>query len=314
LHFLLNYSPNDINAVLPPSSSRSYVAGEWADIESCHHLFQPDGTPRTVKKTNFPRSQGFSPRQQPPPNGVWDVVIVGAGCIGACVARELSRSQLHVLLVDSADDVTQGATKGNSGIVHAGYDDKPGTNRAKYCWKGNQMFAALDDDLHFGFQRNGSLVIALNEKEEEELQNLLQRGAKNGVQNLRILSREEVSLQMQPQRKHHFTLLFKVFLMEPAINPATRAALYSPDAGNIIPYTPIEPPLSAYIHSSSPGTSSPSLLQKTRWITACLCAFDAKSPPSAMTTVTEAHSLCKWTIGSPLHISTPNPMIRLLRL
>ena len=68
----------------------------------------------------------------------------------------------------------------------------PGTNRAKYCWSGNQMFAALDDDLHFGFQKNGSLVIALSEEDEAELQNLMQRGATNGVQNLRILTREEV--------------------------------------------------------------------------------------------------------------------------
>jgi glycerol-3-phosphate dehydrogenase len=106
--------------------SPSYVAGVWTDIESCHALFEADGSPKTVPKSSFPRSQGSSLRSQPPPDGVWDVVIVGAGCIGSCVARELSKSQLHVLMLDSADDVTQGATKGNSGIVHAGYDDKPG--------------------------------------------------------------------------------------------------------------------------------------------------------------------------------------------
>jgi hypothetical protein len=196
LHF--HHTTSSTLSVPPPSLRSpispplSYIAGAWADIESCHALFEPDGTPKTVKKSQFPRSQSFSPRSQQPPDGIWDVVIVGAGCIGACVARELSKNHLHVLLLDSADDVTQGATKGNSGIVHAGYDDKPGTNRAKYCWKGNQMFAAMDDDLHFGFQKNGSLVIALDEKEELELGNLLQRGATNGVKNLRILTREEV--------------------------------------------------------------------------------------------------------------------------
>ncbi len=70
----------------------------------------------------------------------YDICIVGAGCIGSAIARELSKYQLSVLLLEAADDVSQGATKGNSGIVHAGYDDKPNTNRAKYCWKGNQMF------------------------------------------------------------------------------------------------------------------------------------------------------------------------------
>jgi L-2-hydroxyglutarate oxidase LhgO len=57
-----------------------------------------------------------------------------------------------VLVLDSADDVSQGATKGNSGIVHAGFDDTPGSVRSKFCWKGNQMFPQLDNELHFGYQ------------------------------------------------------------------------------------------------------------------------------------------------------------------
>jgi glycerol-3-phosphate dehydrogenase len=70
------------------------------------------------------------------PEGYYDIVIIGAGCIGGAIARELSKTSASVLLLEAADDVTQGATKGNSGIVHAGYDDKPGTNRAKFCWPG----------------------------------------------------------------------------------------------------------------------------------------------------------------------------------
>lgn len=71
---------------------------------------------------------------------MYDVAIIGAGRIGSAIARELSKYSLKVLLLECADDVSQGATKGNSGIVHAGYDDKPGSVRAKFCWKGNQMF------------------------------------------------------------------------------------------------------------------------------------------------------------------------------
>ena len=90
----------------------------------------------------------------------YDVVIVGAGCVGCSIARELSKYALKVLVLEAADDVTQGATKGNSGIVHAGYDDAPGSNRAKFCPPGNRMFPQLDKELKFGFQRNGSLVVA----------------------------------------------------------------------------------------------------------------------------------------------------------
>jgi hypothetical protein len=69
-------------------------------------------------------------------------------------------------VLEAADDVTQGATKGNSGIVHAGFDDVPGSVRAAMCWKGNQMFPALDRELHFGYQLNGSLVLATTDEEK----------------------------------------------------------------------------------------------------------------------------------------------------
>lgn len=151
--------------------------------------------------------------------GSYDIIIIGGGCCGATVARELSKFQLSILWVEAADDVSQGATKGNSGIVHAGYDDTPGTNRAKYCWKGNQMFAQLDRELRFGYQRNGSLVLAFTKEECDHLQTLKQRGEINGVQRLEIINKQEQLLEMEPN-----------------VNPQAIAALYSPDAGNVIPY------------------------------------------------------------------------------
>ena len=121
-------------------------------------------------------------------------------------------------MLEAADDVTQGATKGNSGIVHAGYDDKPGTVKSKYCWPGNQLFPQLDRELHFGFEKNGSLVVAKGEEDEAILEELMQRGYKNGVKNCRIIGRDEL------------------FEKEPYIHPDATAALYSPDAGTITPY------------------------------------------------------------------------------
>lgn len=197
-----------------------YYGGHWLDIEDCDGVFNnpencsgctyaPQGT------ITCPRSRS---RNVASTENTYDVIIVGAGCIGAAVARELSRYSLKVLLVEAADDVTQGATKGNSGIVHAGYDDKPGTKHAEFCWPGNQMFPQLDRELMFGYQLNGSLVIATNDKEVETLKELLKRGETNGVKRLRIVDKEELRT------------------MEPCVNPNAVAALYSPDAGNVIPY------------------------------------------------------------------------------
>ncbi|CAJ1954697.1 unnamed protein product [Cylindrotheca closterium] len=198
-----------------------YRGGEWLDIEDCDEVFTG-----IEDQCSGCKIEGACPRSRSRPNASskkskgtdYDVVIIGAGCVGAAVARELSRYDLTVLMVEAADDVTQGATKGNSGIVHAGYDDKPGTNRSKYCWPGNQMFPQLDRELNFGYQKNGSLVLATNNDEVKILNDLLKRGETNGVKNLRIIDKKEL------------------FEMEKFVNPKSIAALYSPDAGNVIPY------------------------------------------------------------------------------
>jgi len=192
-----------------------YYGGSWLDIEDCAEHFVPSNCASCENKGSCPRSMSRNAQDK---KEQYDVLIVGAGCIGGAVARELSRYSLSVLWVEAADDVSQGATKGNSGIVHAGYDDTPGTNRAKYCWSGNQMFAQLDRELRFGYQKNGSLVVAFNEKDREHLEVLKKRGDTNGVQFLRIIEQDEL-------RK-----------IEPHISPDAIAALYSPEAGNVIPY------------------------------------------------------------------------------
>merc|ERR1719174_2338224 len=195
----------------------AYVGGYWSPIEECKETFNMEGgSNEKVPATPCPRS--ITRHSAAKEDGSYDVVIIGAGCIGAAVARELSKTTASVLMVESADDVCQGATKGNSGIVHAGYDDTPGSTRAKLCWKGNQMFPALDEDLHFGYQLTGSLVVARGAEEEKHLEELLQRGKTNGVKNLRIVKRDEL------------------FKMEPHLDPSATAALFSPDAGTLIPY------------------------------------------------------------------------------
>jgi len=197
----------------------AFVGGDWVEIEDCPEKFNVKGGSNescTKECAKCPRSR--SRNNAANSDGSYDVVIIGAGCIGSAIARELSRTTASVLLLEAADDVTQGATKGNSGIVHAGYDDKPGTNRARFCWKGNQLFPQLDRELHFGYEKTGSLVIAKSEEELPVLDELLERGKTNGVERLRIVQKDEV------------------FKMEPNIHPSTIAALHSPDAGSLIPY------------------------------------------------------------------------------
>jgi glycerol-3-phosphate dehydrogenase len=205
-----------------------YYAGEWLGLENCEGKFNVaesgcSGCNKSKELEPCPRSASRNANikntmTSDDSDSQYDVCIIGAGCIGAAVARELSKYSLKILWLEAADDVSQGATKGNSGIVHAGYDDKPGTNHAKYCWKGNQMFKDLDRDLRFGYQVNGSFVLCTKEEDRKILKELMERGKINGVENLRIVEKKEL------------------FEMEPHLNPNCIAALYAPDAGNVIPY------------------------------------------------------------------------------
>ena len=147
-----------------------------------------------------------------------DVAIIGAGVVGTLIARELSRFRGEVVLLDRSNDVANGSTKANSGIIHAGYDAEPGTSKAKFNVLGNPLFDVLCDQLDVRFHRIGSLVVAFSDSERETVEQLYHRGIRNGVGDLRIIEREEL------------------FSLEPNLDDAALCALYAPRAGIIDPW------------------------------------------------------------------------------
>ena len=110
-----------------------------------------------------------------------DVVIIGAGVVGCSVARELSRYNVNVSVLEAGSDVAEGASKANSAIVHAGFDAKPGTNKAKFNVAGNRMFEDVCRELKVPFRRNGSMVLAFGAEDERSLADLVVRAEANGV-------------------------------------------------------------------------------------------------------------------------------------
>ena len=147
----------------------------------------------------------------------YDVLIIGAGAVGASVARELSRYNLSIALLDKENDVGNVTSMANSAIVHSGYDPVPGTNKAKFNVLGNKMFDAISDELDIKFERNGSLTVALYDSQLPMLEELAKRSKENGVE-VKLLSPEEVKA------------------MEPNISPEVKGALYAPTAGIIDPF------------------------------------------------------------------------------
>lgn len=121
---------------------------------------------------------------------MYDVAIIGAGVIGSAIARELSRYQANVCVIEREEDVCDGTSKANSAIIHAGFDAAPGSLKAKLNVRGNEMMDALSKDLDIPFKRNGSLVVCTKDQDRSGLDALLEKGEKNGVPGLRILERE----------------------------------------------------------------------------------------------------------------------------
>ena len=149
---------------------------------------------------------------------MYDVVIIGAGVTGTACARELSRYQAKICVLEKEEDLCCGTSKANSAIVHAGYDAREGSLKAKLNVRGSEMMEKLAQELDFPFKRNGSLVICLHEEDFPRLKELYDRGIKNGVRDLRILDGEQVKE------------------MEPNISDQVYAALYAPAAGIVCPF------------------------------------------------------------------------------
>ena len=149
---------------------------------------------------------------------MFDVVVVGGGVIGGMVLRELSKYQLSCCLLEKESDVAMGASKANSGIVHAGFDAKEGSLKAKFNVLGNKMMEKVCLDLGVKYKNNGSLVVAFSDEELKAIEDLKIRGEKNGVEDLEIIDKETLKS------------------LEPNISNNALGALYAKTGGIVCPY------------------------------------------------------------------------------
>ncbi len=149
---------------------------------------------------------------------LYDVIIAGAGVIGAFIARELSRYELKICILEKGNDVASGSSKANSGIVHSGYDCRPGSLKALLNVRGAGMMEAVAQELDVPYKRTGSLVVGFGKTDREVLDGLMQKGIVNGVHGLELLERERIKV------------------LEPQISDEVTHALFAPSAGIICPY------------------------------------------------------------------------------
>jgi glycerol-3-phosphate dehydrogenase len=153
---------------------------------------------------------------------VFDVLIIGCGVVGAAAAYELSKYQacgkaLSVAVLDKENDVSQGTSKANSAIIHAGYDPPHGSLMAALNVEGSRLARELCVKLDIPHRQCGSLVLAFS-SEEQHLRRLFEQGERNGVPDMEILSRDAA------------------LALEPNLSGDVRAALLAPTAMIISPW------------------------------------------------------------------------------
>lgn len=149
---------------------------------------------------------------------MYDVIVIGAGVIGCSIAARLAEYTKNIAVIDRGCDVSEGASKANSGIVHAGYDAEPGTEKARLNVKGAGMYRALCERLGVPYSKPGALVLAFSDEERAQVERLMRQSVLNGVNGCRIIGRDEV------------------IQMEPNVNPGVVCALYVPESGLVSPY------------------------------------------------------------------------------
>ncbi|MGN0982436.1 MAG: NAD(P)/FAD-dependent oxidoreductase [Candidatus Limivicinus sp.] len=148
----------------------------------------------------------------------YDAVVIGAGVLGCFAARSLCRWKLSTLLLEGAGDVCTGITRANTAIIYPGYDNRPGSLKARMTVRANAAFPRLCEELEVPFKRCGSLMLSYGPAGDRVLLQKLAQGQKSGVPGLALLSGAQAEQ------------------LEPGVKPGVSAALYAPGTGTVNPW------------------------------------------------------------------------------
>jgi glycerol-3-phosphate dehydrogenase len=148
-----------------------------------------------------------------------DVVIIGAGVVGAAIARTLAPYDLDVVLADAAADVGTGTSKANTAILHTGFDAKPGTLESRLLTRGSVLLRDYADAAGIAVERTGALLVAWTSEQAAALPAIAANAARNGYHAVRAVPADAL------------------YQREPHLGAGALGALEIPDESIICPWT-----------------------------------------------------------------------------
>ena len=149
------------------------------------------------------------------------VAVVGAGIVGASVARVLTMYEgFEVFLVEREPDVGWGVSKANTSVIHPGHEEDPRQHplRAKLCVEGNRLWRLWVEELDIPARWPGELMVFASPEEERGARRYVELAKLNGVPGVRLVYGREL------------------LALEPNVNPRALGAVYAPTAGTISPF------------------------------------------------------------------------------
>jgi glycerol-3-phosphate dehydrogenase len=150
---------------------------------------------------------------------IYDVAVIGGGAVGSAIARELSRYQLNIALLEAAPDVGMGTSKASTAIWHTGFDAKPGSLEARLMRRSYALMEQFAPEAGIPIERTGGLLIAWNEEQLATLPALLDKAKQNGVADVCLIAADEV------------------YRLEPHLGPGALGGMFVPGEHVLCTYT-----------------------------------------------------------------------------
>lgn len=154
----------------------------------------------------------------------YDIAVIGAGVVGCAMARRLTLDGARVLVLEKSLEVLDGASKGNSAILHTGFDAPPGSLEQQCINAGYLEYLDIAERLSLPVLKCGAMVLAWDEEQLSQLPALIEKAHCNGVADVTMLTREQI-MQREPKLAPHLCGGFEV-PGESLIDPWASAHMY----------------------------------------------------------------------------------------